>query len=205
LGRTWASPRGGIWMTLVLRPPIRVDLLDGLPLIGAIAVAKAINSSLNTQANVRWPNDVVIAQRKIAGILAQTKFKGNEMLYALLGLGIDANFHSNALNVVTLTLTTLLDQLGSPVDREELVCSLLLELEYIYEMANSNREDELMESLRKLDCSRGRKMKIETENQKVLGVFQDYDSLTSVRVATPEGKLVHLETGSVVFVEYLGA
>jgi biotin-(acetyl-CoA carboxylase) ligase len=91
------------------------------------------------------------------------------------------------------------------VDREELVCSLLLELEYIYEMANSNREDDLMELLRKLDCSRGRKIKIETENQKVLGVFQDYDSLTSVRVEITERSLVHLETGSVVFVEYLGA
>lgn len=192
-------------MTLVLRPPISVDLLDGLPLIGAIAVAKAINSSLDTKANVRWPNDVVIARRKVAGILAQTKFRGNELLYALLGVGVDANFHSNALKAVIPTFTTLLDQLGSPLDREELVCSLLLELEYIYEMATSNREDELMELLRKLDCSRGRIMKIETENEMVLGVFQDYDSLTGVRVATSEGGLVHLETGSVALVEYVGA
>ena len=72
-------------------------------------------------------------------------------------------------------------------------------------MATSKREDELMELLRKLDCSRGRKMQIETENEKVRGVFQDYDSLTNVRVATLDRRLVHLEAGSVVFVEYLAA
>jgi BirA family biotin operon repressor/biotin-[acetyl-CoA-carboxylase] ligase len=201
LGRAWISPRGGIWMTIVLRPPSDIRPLNGLPLIGALAVTKSINSTMNAQARVRWPNDVTFGSRKIAGTLAESQYDGNNLQYALLGIGIDANFESVILGEVRPTATTLLDQLGSPVDREVLVCALLHELERIYDMTTAKREEELTMLLREMDCSRGKSVKIGIGHEKILGTFDGYDSAARVRVATTKG-LVHLETSSVEDVEY---
>lgn len=189
-------------MTIVLRPPFGFGSLNGLPLIGALAVTKSINSSLTTKANVRWPNDVVVGQRKIAGTLAEAKFEGSKLLYALLGIGIDANFHSRTLKGVSPKVTTLLDQLGSPIDREALICLLLLEIESMYDMAASNHQDELMALLREMDCSRGRLVTIEIGDEKIQGVIEGYDSFTRVRIGTTNGSLLHLETSTAESVEY---
>jgi BirA family biotin operon repressor/biotin-[acetyl-CoA-carboxylase] ligase len=201
LGRAWLSPRGGIWMTLVLRPPFDIRSLIALPLAGALAIARSINSSLSAKARVRWPNDVTLESRKIAGTLAESQYNGGELQYALLGIGIDANLESVTLEGVRGTTTTLLDELGFPVDREALICALLQELERIYDMATGSREEELMILLREMDCSRGRLVRIGIGHEKIVGTFDGYDSASSVRVATAKG-LVRLETSLVEDVEY---
>jgi len=187
-------------MTIILRPPF--NSLDALPLVGALAVTDSINSTLDIEAKVRWPNDVVVRKRKIAGTLAEMKFAGDSLLYALLGIGMDVNFHANAIRTAQPAGTTLLDELGSPVDREALVCSLLKQFERIYHMAASRREKELMHLLNQLDCSRGESVKVGVGDEELSGVFEGYDSLTRVRIATTKGGLVHLETNSVQAVEY---
>ena len=67
---------------------------NALPLIGALAVANGINSCLSLESRVRWPNDVVVGGRKVAGALVEAKFVGEEIVYALLGVGINANFRA---------------------------------------------------------------------------------------------------------------
>lgn len=188
-------------MTLVLRPPFGDAPVDGLPVIGALAVTRSINSSLAMEAKVRWPNDVVVGQRKLAGVIAETKFAGNQMQYALLGIGINANFHSKDIKEIGHTLTTLLDQLGSPVDREAIIALLLLEIENVYELASSNLNGAKV-LLQELDCSRGRQVKIKVQGEEICGIMDGYESFTRVRIRTLEGSYRQVETSSVIGVEY---
>ncbi len=92
LGKSWVSPVGGIWLSILLRPGGHQSFLDSLPLLGALAIAEAVGSQLRLKACVRWPNDVVVDNRKVAGILAEAKSKGNELAYVILGLGINCEF-----------------------------------------------------------------------------------------------------------------
>ncbi len=189
-------------MTVLLRPPNFFDALNGLPLIGALAIAKSVSSTLGVNSRVRWPNDVVVNNRKLAGVLAETKITGNRIEYVLLGMGINANFDPSLLQEIDSASTSLLGLLGSPVDREALVCSLLMEAEQLYELVSSNRDDEVMKTLRELECSRGRHVKIKTEGGIIMGVLEDYDSVTRVRIRIGLGSYKLIETSSVIKVDY---
>jgi len=200
-GSTWFSPRGGIWLTTLLRPPLTLVPLNALPIVAALATAKTINSSLSVGARVRWPNDIFVASRKLAGVLAETKFKGNQVDYALLGVGINVNFHSNTLGDLSSRATSLEDLLGSPVDREAIIALLLLEMENVYELASSNLNDAKV-MVQELDCSLGRRVRIKFQGEEISGIMDGYESLTRVRIRTVEGSYRQVETSSVVGVEY---
>jgi BirA family biotin operon repressor/biotin-[acetyl-CoA-carboxylase] ligase len=190
-------------MTIVLRPVTDIHPLTALPLVGALAIAKSVNSTMRAQSRVQWPNDVTLDSSKIAGTLAESQYDGSELQYALLGIGIDANFKSAALEKVPRTTTTLLDELGFPVDREALICALLQELDRIYDMTPHRREEKLMKLLREMDCSRKRSVRIGIGREKIAGVFDGYDSVARVRIATRSHGLMRLETSLVEDVEYL--
>lgn len=200
-GRTWLSPRGGIWLTTVLRSPLTLDPLSALPIIGALAAAKTINSNRKVGARVRWPNDILVGDRKLAGVIAETKFKGDQLEYAILGVGINANLHAARLGELGPKSTSLQDLLGSPVEREAMIALLLMEIENVYELASSNLND-AMRLLKELDCSRGRQVTIMVEGEEVSGVVADYDSFAIVRIRTASGSNRLIETSSVISVEY---
>lgn len=200
-GRTWLSPRGGIWLTTILRAPLTLHPLSNLTTIAALAVAKTIDSNLGVRARVRWPNDILVGDRKLAGIIVETKFKGNQLEYALVGVGINANFHSAMLGELSSKSTSLEDLLGSPVDRETIIALLLEEIESVYELASTNLNG-AMRLLKELDCSLGRQVRIILQGEEVSGVIADYESFAKVRVKTTGGSYRSIETSSVISVEY---
>ncbi len=190
-------------MTIVLRPPLIYDPLNALPILGALAAAKAINTYTGLGAMVRWPNDIVVNHRKLAGVLVEAKFIGAKLEYTLLGIGINANFHMDMIGELGATSTSLLDLLGLAVDRGQLICSVLLETENLLEVASASREDDAMRMLRQCDCSRGKRVKIEVEGELIVGVFEDYESLTMVRIRLQDGSSKSIETGSASKVDYV--
>ena len=201
-GEKWVSPRGGIWMTLILRPPTGFEPLHGLPLIGALAVAKSVNTSLGLQARVRWPNDVVIDNRKLSGVLVESKFTGNSLSFALIGIGLNANFHATELEGIVERSTTLLDATGSPVDRAPLIYAILLHFERLYGSVRSGEMSLVLELIRRYDCSRGKNIRVRLRRGTFRGVFLDYESLTGVRVSGNRMSPTTLDTASAISVEY---
>lgn len=204
-GRTWFSPRGGIWMSIVLRPPQSFEPLDSIPLISALAIAKAINEIHGLRTSVRWPNDVILNNQKLAGTLVETKLTGNTLQYLVLGLGVNANFPSSMLTGTVRNATTLSDSLGHTVDREELAVRILFELEDLYEHVHARLYLEVLEFLRQNDCSRGKEVVIGLEKELIRGVFEDYSTLTTVQIVDQHVVRRQVQTSSVVSVAYLGA
>lgn len=85
-GRAWHSPHGGLWFSMILRPP----RLTGLSLIAGLAVVRAVEE-LGLPARVRWPNDVYLGDRKLAGILCEARLRGAQVDYAILGIGLNVD------------------------------------------------------------------------------------------------------------------
>jgi BirA family biotin operon repressor/biotin-[acetyl-CoA-carboxylase] ligase len=200
-GRVWVSPRGGIWMTVVLRPKSSGSFA-ALPILAALAVVSALQSR-GVQALVRWPNDVMVNRKKVAGVLVESRSEGNTIAYALLGIGINANFHSAELKTHAMKATTLLEVAGSPVDRNTVICDILLSIERLLDDVFVGSEDTVVELLKENECSVGRKVRIETPEYNITGVFQDYQNLTKVLIGTSDQARESIETGSAVSVEYL--
>jgi BirA family biotin operon repressor/biotin-[acetyl-CoA-carboxylase] ligase len=200
-GRPWYSPRGGIWLSILIRPQGSLSLVGSLPLIGALAIAKVLLQNWQAKAGVRWPNDVVVGGQKIAGILVESKSKGNELIYAALGLGINANVDMRIVEPIRHSSTSLLALLRGPINREKLIAGVLSEVEAMYELICAKGESTVVGILRDLDWSRGRRVRVRTAAREFVGVFDDYESLATARLSTRSGP-EHVEANTVVSVDY---
>jgi len=198
-GRRWISPRGGIWMTLVLRS---ITLpIDAIPLVGALSAARSVNGQLGIDARVRWPNDVVVHGSKVAGVIAEGRQQGNSLEFVLLGLGVNANFESIELYDTGIDAATLMDlNEGNPIDSSMLICNILLELEELFALERSN-VTRFLDLLRSRDFSVGKKVKVVTKDRTIEGVFGDYSAVDSA-VVEVNGELTIVSTPSAIFVEY---
>ncbi len=201
-GRPWLSPKGGIWLSIVLRDDLTIDACNNLPLTGALAVARTLDSSHRVGARVRWPNDVVANGRKLAGVLVEAKSKGNQLDYALLGVGINANFPISLIKQVDQGSTSLLDLLGSPINRENMISSILSEIEYLNELVSSKHSEVVVNLLEQLECSRGKSITVKLQRGETSGVFDGYDGLAKVRIATRGGNVETIDTSAVISAEY---
>jgi len=130
LGRSWEAPAGSsILVSLVLVPPVEAPRLPELSLVAGGAVAQAIASVTGIQPAIKYPNDVLIEGRKVAGILAESS-EGR----VVLGVGVNVNQTKDELPVETPTEpTSLRVEVGERVDRRVLLAALLRELERAYD------------------------------------------------------------------------
>jgi len=90
-GRNWNSPKGGLWFSLIIRPNIPLDRIPLLQFWVANALRKGIEEVYGVQSEVKWPNDLVVNWKKLAGILIETKTSGPELVYAIAGIGLNVN------------------------------------------------------------------------------------------------------------------
>ena len=133
LGRSWhAPPRTSVLLSVVLRPRVEAPRLPELSLIAGAAVAEAIAEVTGIEPAIKFPNDVLIGGRKVAGILAEAS-DGR----VVLGVGVNANQTEAELPTETqLPPTSLRVELGVPVDRARLLVAILAQLERAYDAWN---------------------------------------------------------------------
>src|SRR5690606_36417676 len=92
LARSWHSPKhAGIWMSLILRPNVPPQQAPQFTLITAVAVVQAIEEVCGIQADIKWPNDILIAGKKITGILTEMQAEADKINFIVIGIGINVN------------------------------------------------------------------------------------------------------------------
>ncbi len=92
MGRSWVSPPGdNLYFTLILRPTL--EQLRYLAVIAPLAVSLAIEETTGLMPRIKWPNDVLIGDRKVCGVLVETNLTGDEVQNALIGIGINVNLN----------------------------------------------------------------------------------------------------------------
>lgn len=135
LSRPWASPPGGIWMSIILKPEMPLNHVYRINMAVAVALCKAI-SSLGLQAGIKWPNDLLIRELKICGILMEVSAQVDRLDYVVVGLGLNANNDPSSFPAEWRT-TSLAAELGHDIDRCVLICKILEEIEAAYEKMES--------------------------------------------------------------------
>jgi BirA family biotin operon repressor/biotin-[acetyl-CoA-carboxylase] ligase len=132
IGRSWSSPPGGIFMSVLLRPSILPSAAPALSLVAGYSVARAIRDTLDLDARVKWPNDVLVNDLKVSGILCEMRAEPDRVADVIVGIGVNANMDVEALPAELRGSATSLKTLGRPVDRNRLVASILNRLEESY-------------------------------------------------------------------------
>jgi BirA family transcriptional regulator, biotin operon repressor / biotin---[acetyl-CoA-carboxylase] ligase len=135
LGRNWHSPpQTGIWMSLILRPSIALMQASQMTLLAAVGVLQGIERITGLSPQIKWPNDLLIAGKKVCGILTELRGEQDQIHYMVVGIGINVNTTTAHFPPeLRKTATSLALQLGGSVHRAPLLAAILAELEQRYE------------------------------------------------------------------------
>ena len=126
------SPPGGLYMSFILRPG-HVDRPELASLIAALAVVQGVKDSTGISTQIRWPNDVMIKGKKLAGVISEAQYFKQEITQILVGIGLNCNARIGNSGDNTLSATSLADESGSQVELLELRHSILESFSSLYE------------------------------------------------------------------------
>ncbi|MGI0091179.1 MAG: biotin--[acetyl-CoA-carboxylase] ligase [Nitrososphaerales archaeon] len=137
-GRSWVSDKGGLWMTITLKPP-DTQVLGKVIYIAASAVVRTLEEYGVKNCSIKLPNDVYCDGRKIAGLLADTVIQGKDSK-VYLGIGIDVNNDVANEESISQIATSVASELGNEIDLAEFAVSFLksLDLQYDQELRSHN-------------------------------------------------------------------
>ncbi|MBU3105199.1 biotin--[acetyl-CoA-carboxylase] ligase [Clostridium gasigenes] len=171
LGRIWTSPKGGIWASLILRPDIEPINCPKITLIAAAAEAITLES-YNLKPEIKWPNDLLLKNKKFSGILTEMSCDMDRVNYIILGFGINVNLSKEDIpNDLLDKATSLSIEYGCNLNRTELLCNYLQNFETLYnEFIFNNSIDKTIDICRKNSMLIGKKIII-TSRDKDENVF----------------------------------
>lgn len=133
LGRNWVSPKGkGICMSLVLKPELSPTKVSKMTIIGAAAVNKGLKD-IGIESQIKWPNDIIVQDKKVGGILTEMSCELNMIHYVIMGIGINVNLEKEDLGNELIDKATSLEiATGKKIDRKKLLASILNAFEKLY-------------------------------------------------------------------------
>lgn len=200
-GKPWYSPPGlNLYLSVLLRPSLEVQEAALLTFIGSLAVADAIDAE-GEHTQVKWPNDVLLADRKVAGVLAELHTLGRKVAALVLGIGVNLNVERDmldrALGEAAWGAVSLKEVLGREVDRVAFAVTLLENLEKRYQQFLAGGKRAVIEEW-KARSFLGRRVMVIEEEVRVEGVALDIDESGYLLVLLDDGSQVHVRVGEVI-------
>jgi len=191
LGRVWEAPPGSaVLISILLRPPPDRRLPE-LSLVAALAVAETVEAAVQLAAQVKWPNDVMLNRRKVAGVLSELS-DGT----VVVGIGINVNQTRDELPLDAPTEPgSLRTATGTTLDRAVLLASLLSRLERMYGTWRAEGLDGIYGGLGARDFLRGRRITADGEQGTAVQILRD----GRLEIETDAGDVKALESGEVLF------
>lgn len=173
-GRRWISPAGGIWVSIILHPTFDISITTLFPIASALALSIAIEKTFSIQPELKWPNDLTIKGKKVAGMLVDVSLESNKIESLVLGVGI--NFDVNAKEIEKSLKGTpnfygaasLSDQKQN-VKPVQLVQSFLVELEKIYKSLNAKQTKKIISEWTARSSTIGKNVELNTPDSKIKG------------------------------------
>jgi BirA family biotin operon repressor/biotin-[acetyl-CoA-carboxylase] ligase len=176
-GRLWASPpREGVYFSAVLRPNLRPSQIIQIPLIAGVAVCKAIRKVTPLEPRIKWPNDITVGGKKVAGILAEMNCDMDRVDYIVLGIGVNVNTECSLLPEPTREIaSSLAEKCGEYVSRVRLVQCILTEFDALYITFLASGFDSLREEWKAVDSTVGSWVKVSDAEEEMRGKALDID------------------------------
>ena len=180
LDREWASPSGGVWLSAVCRPELPPARVPVYTLAAAVATTAAVRE-VGVNAEIKWPNDVLVGddERKLAGVLTEMKGEADRVSWVVVGVGLNANVDAGA---VPETATTLRERVGD-VDRAALTRTLLERFDEL-----RTDPESVLPAWRERAATLGRRVRVETPGGEVVGEAVDVEFPGQLVVATDDGR-----------------
>ncbi len=193
LQRVWLSPRGSIALSVILYP--EVAYLPSLIMAASLAVVRSIEVVSGLKPQVKWPNDILISDRKVCGILIESKVRRNIVGYSIIGIGVNVNLTLADFPEILPVATSLAAELGREVSRLDVVRQLLVEMDrlYLFLLAGGSIYEEWRDSLVTL----GKRVTVSWGKTRYEGIAESVARDGSLLLRQADGRVSRVVAGDV--------
>jgi BirA family biotin operon repressor/biotin-[acetyl-CoA-carboxylase] ligase len=196
-GNIWHSEAGALMLSVVLRPSVAANDVLILSLATGLAVSAAVEQVCGIAPDLRWPNDILLAERKLGGVLCELNIDAGKVRHAVIGIGLNVN-QEKFPEGISEVATSLLQETGKAWPRVELAAALLRALHKEYQLLQAAPADAMQSCIRRFEerssYARGKRVKV-AEGGSFEGVTVGLDERGFLRVKTTEGERLVISGG----------
>jgi len=199
LGRKWISPaHKGLWFSILLRPDLRPQETTQLTVASATALHRAIQSETGLKPEIKWPNDILIGGKKVAGILTELSAELDKVRYVILGIGIDVNLDADELPAELKKIATSLKiESGGTISRAELATVILRALDEDYSRICAGEFAAVADEWEENCATIGKNVTVQIGDRKIRGRAESLDDDGALLLRTEHGHLERITGGDV--------
>ncbi len=196
LGRSWFSPKyKGIYLSLILRPKISPAACPILTLMSAVSICEAVKEVMDLDVQIKWPNDVLIHNKKVAGILTEMNAEVDKVNFVVIGIGLNVNNDKKSL---IAQATSLSQQQGEEISRVVLLQELLRRIESNYLLLEDGGSSEIINKWRNFNLTLGTRVKVCYQDKHIEGQATDIDIDGSLLIRKDSGLIQKISSGDVM-------
>jgi BirA family biotin operon repressor/biotin-[acetyl-CoA-carboxylase] ligase len=193
MGRSWHSPPGvGLWMSLILRPDLPPFKAPGLSICAGLALAQAIKALTGMDAKIKWPNDCLVNDLKVGGILLELSAELDRINFVIAGIGVNVNHQpSDFPKKLSSSASSVRIEYGEKIPRMKLLCMFMEKFEAIYLDFKRNGLAPQRHLIKRYSSLLGKKVVVRLGKEKIEGIAEDIDDNGSLVIkAGKEMKVV---------------
>jgi BirA family biotin operon repressor/biotin-[acetyl-CoA-carboxylase] ligase len=194
-GRRWVSPKGGIYLSCILKPDIEPREVAKITLVSAVAVCASIREIANVPAMIKWPNDIIIRRKKACGILTEMKAEQDKVDFLIVGIGVNVDMVSNLL---PKNATAIIGESETKPSKVALAKKILENLEYYIILFRKEGFDKIRDEWRHLSTTLDHHVKVHCHDEKIEGQAIDVDEEGALVVRLDSGFHRRVLSGDVV-------
>jgi BirA family biotin operon repressor/biotin-[acetyl-CoA-carboxylase] ligase len=207
-GKVWISPpQRNLYVSILLRPPMAPTQAPLMSLLAAVALVDTLRQE-GAVCGIKWPNDVLICGRKVAGILTEMETARDAIRFVVVGIGVNVNMTQEEierhLGSIAHTATSLQVALGRGIGREPLLAALMASLEHWYERLTGEGEEALHAAWESRSLMRGRRISARTHETAWHGVAEGINRAGHLVLRQDSGVAVVLTSAEVRFLDEPG-
>lgn len=199
LGRKWISPtRKGLWFSVLLRPSVNPQETTQLTVASATALRRAIKTVTGLSAEIKWPNDLLLGGKKVAGILTEMSAEVDRVRHIILGIGVDVNQDANEFPAELRGIATSLKiEAGEAISRAGLATEMLRELDADYTRIGAGKFPQLADEWEAGCATIGKNVSVQMGARLIRGRAEALDDDGALLVRTEHGHLERVIGGDV--------
>ena len=199
LGRTWVSPAGkNLYLSIIVRPAIPPREASILTLMSAVAFTSAIQRLSSVPVSIKWPNDLMVADKKIGGILTEMKADADSINYVVIGMGINLNLDTSDMpDSIRESATSVMLQAGSLQSRTEYALEIIKSMDYWYTILRESGKCPIIESWQRLSSTAGRAVTVTTGEVKLTGLAEGIDTEGLLLLRLGDNSVIKIRSGDV--------
>lgn len=190
LGRVWYSGLGGLYFTIVLRPALPAQLSSLTTFAAGLTWARLLNETYGIDTGLKWPNDLLVGERKLSGMLSEMEAQGEMVTFVNIGIGLNVN---NDPTAEEPNATSLARIIGGKLDRRDLLEGFLDRFER--KMSDPCGLDNIIAEWKPFAATLNRPVKIVTTRESIEGVARDVDDSGALLLELPDGTLQRIIHG----------